>query len=96
MALSMRQAFEAEYQPQEGVHFEEASSMYFGGSNITALTMLNVQWAAWQKAWELSRLNLVVAYPATGGLLSPGFNAAVNQCRAAVESACGQPSTVLS
>ncbi len=96
MALTMRQAFEAEHQPQDGVHFDEAGSLYFGGGSITALTLLNVQWAAWQKAWALSRLNLVVEYPATGGLLSPGFNAAIHQCRAAVESACGQQPTVIS
>jgi len=95
MALSMREAFEATHKPQHDIQFDEASGLYFGGSNITALTMLNLQWDCWQKAWAMSRLNLVVDYPASGTLLSPDFNAAIHQCREAVEAACGHPRSIM-
>lgn len=89
MALNVREAFEVEHQPQEGYYFDEAKNLYVGGSDASALHMLNALWACWQKAWVKSRLNLSVEYPATGTLLSPGFNEAVHLCREAVETACG-------
>lgn len=75
----MRAEFEVAFRAQFGFG---ASDVHDSKSEDGAALMGAALWA-----WEASRAAVRVMLPATGTLLTPGWNQAVHRCREAIEAA---------
>ena len=55
-----RQAFEAEYSIPDDIEFN--GNWYMGGANVTELTIINLQWHAWNAALDSICVELPFAH----------------------------------